>query len=232
MAVAAHKSAPARPIENGSSVAAAAAAASVAADKQPAASRAAQQPGECERSSSSGSQGDAALGLAPTDLSAAATTAMDPATTAAEAAEDGRAEPAAAPAVDAAAPAPGSSSSLPADPEGLTLHLALQLYGLTRYRELFGAEHDAKCVLGWGEDGTVVICFRGTTSLVNITNNLKVSRGQLGSMRICYFGWGGWVLCVLRLRPQERHSGQRCRPFWRDAEVLYRWRCLLGETCY
>lgn len=89
-------------------------------------------------------------------------------------------EPAAAePPAAAAEKAVPSSSSLPADPAGLNLQLALQLYGLTCFRELFGAEHDAKCVLGWGSesgDGTVVICFRGTTSLVNITNNLKVGR--------------------------------------------------------
>ena len=88
------------------------------------------------------------------------------------------------------------SSSLPADPDGLNLRLAMQLYGLTHHKELFGAEHDAKCVLGWGDErGTVVICFRGTTSLVNITNNLKACADWLGGQGgVCWlFCWHAWL---------------------------------------
>lgn len=33
-------------------------------------------------------------------------------------------------------------------------------YGLTQFRELWGQEHDAKCLLAWGEGGTVVCSFR------------------------------------------------------------------------
>lgn len=135
-----------------------------AAADQPAAHEPAEQPQGCDTSGSRPDCDGAPLPEPAGALGAAA--AAEPAT----------AEPHAA-AAEKAAP---SSSSLPADPEGLNLQLALQLYGLTCFRELFGAEHDAKCVLGWGSesgDGTVVICFRGTTSLVNITNNLKVGRG-------------------------------------------------------
>jgi hypothetical protein len=59
--------------------------------------------------------------------------------------------------------------------EELGLATALGLYGFEHHRVLWGPQHDAKALLGWGA-GTVVCCFRGTVSMRNLLSNMKVRR--------------------------------------------------------
>jgi len=105
--------------------------------------------------------------------------------------------PAGATPADGASPAGGASSGEPdptgdgassagdnADKEGMDLGTALGLFQLTEHTVLWGPQHDAKCLIGWSrEAGTVVVCFRGTISMTNMLQNLKVGGAGLR---------GGW----------------------------------------
>lgn len=60
-------------------------------------------------------------------------------------------------------------------PEDVTLATALGLYGLTHHTQLFGPQHDAKCLVGWSPaEAVVVVCFRGTCSLTNVVSGARV----------------------------------------------------------
>ncbi|KAL4444077.1 hypothetical protein ABPG75_011814 [Micractinium tetrahymenae] len=73
-------------------------------------------------------------------------------------------------------------------PEDVTLATALGLYSLTHHTVLFGPQHDAKCLIGWSPaEGVVVVCFRGTCSLTNVLNNMKVWRTPHPPLRGSYW---------------------------------------------
>ncbi|PSC75484.1 alpha beta-hydrolase [Micractinium conductrix] len=83
----------------------------------------------------------------------------------------------------------GSRSTAEAGPvEELGLGTALGLYRLTRHTVLYGPQHDAKCLIGWSEEeGVAVVAFRGTCSLTNMLNNLKVWRTAHPPVRGSYW---------------------------------------------
>jgi hypothetical protein len=93
----------------------------------------------------------------------------------------GAAPPAAAAAAGAAAAGAGAAGAA-APVEEVSLDTALSLYRLQYHHVLWGPQHDAKCIVAWGgEEGTIVVCFRGTCSLKNMRQNLKASGFSCGS---------------------------------------------------
>ncbi|KFM23579.1 hypothetical protein F751_2838 [Auxenochlorella protothecoides] len=68
---------------------------------------------------------------------------------------------------------PGKGSPHPA----LTLDLALELYGLDHHEAIVEAQQDLTCMLGWSAARrTVVLAFRGTSSMANVWLDLQVWR--------------------------------------------------------
>ncbi|KAL4429984.1 hypothetical protein ABPG77_004354 [Micractinium sp. CCAP 211/92] len=73
-------------------------------------------------------------------------------------------------------------------PEDVTLATAMALYGLSHHATLYGPQHDAKCLVGWSPaEAVIVICFRGTCSLTNVLNNMKVWRAPHPPLRGSYW---------------------------------------------
>lgn len=80
-----------------------------------------------------------------------------------------------------------------------TLETALGLYDLTHHKLIWKRDVDAKCLAAWNpETGRIVLGFRGTASVANVLDDLKVWRSAylpvtgsywLGTMPMVHYGF-------------------------------------------
>lgn len=104
---------------------------------------------------------------------------------------------------------------------GLTIDHALSLYGLTSWELVWDRGLDTKALLAWG-GGTIVVAFKGTSSLENVITDLNVSRLLCVAATFCSSGH----LCraAVGAAPSTRCPASRLAARQRSCPGAH-WRC-------